>query len=78
MLKTLASWALWAAVLQLVGTALVVWGVKVVSNTDSEYSDGRKVHRFAGIERERAWAVTLGLWLLFIGLACQVVAAIYP
>jgi hypothetical protein len=64
-----------AALLQLIGTALIVWGLKVTSDTGAEYYDGTKVTPYAGIVREHPWAITSGVWLLLLGLAIQVVVA---
>ena len=65
-----------AALLQLIGTALIVWGLKVTSNTGAEYHDGARVIPHAGIVREHQWAITWGVRLLLLGLTIQVVAAV--
>ena len=72
--------SLWAGVFQLVGTALIVWGLKVTTQTGGEIhfygTGGPPAHQHAGIVREHPWVVTCGIWLLLLGLALQVVAAI--
>ena len=75
----LLHWPLWAGVCQLVGTTLIVWGLKVTTDTGASYllleeSKGPLPH--AGIVREHPRAVTAGICLLLLGLALQVVAAV--
>ncbi len=75
----LLRWSLWAGVFQLVGTALIVWGLKVTTDTGASYlllEESKDPLLHAGIVREHPRAVTAGIWLLLIGLALQVVAAI--
>jgi len=83
--KSLASvllrWSLWAAVFQLVGTALIVWGLKVTTQQEGGdiYFFGREgppLYPHAAVQREHPTAVTWGVWLLLLGLALQVVAAV--
>jgi hypothetical protein len=77
-----------SAGLQLVGSGLIVWGLKVVSMprgltlvrdpTPEEIAANKKppaTTAAAGIVREHGWAVTLGVVLLLIGLALAVVMA---
>jgi hypothetical protein len=79
-LETLLRLSLWAGVCQLIGTALIVWGLKVTTQTgDTLYfygKDGPPAHQHAAIVREHPWAVMWGVWVLLLGLALQVVAAI--
>jgi len=80
-LDILLRWSLWAAVLQFVGTALVVWGLKVTTDTRASYlllEESSQPLPHAGIVREHPWVVTLGVWLLLFGLLLQVIAAILP
>lgn len=67
-----------SALLQLIGTALVAWGLKVVSNPDvvTFYPEHGKPLPHAGIVREHPWAVTWGVRLLLLGLTLQVVATV--
>jgi hypothetical protein len=77
LLDKVCSVALWAALLQLVGSGLLVWGLKLSSDMGTWYTDeSGKPRPYAGITREHPWAVTFGLWALFVGLALQVVAAL--
>ncbi len=66
---------------QLVETALIVWGLKVTTQTGGTIywygKDGPPAHEHAAIVREHPWAITVGIWLLLIGLALQVVAAMF-
>ena len=68
-----------AAIFQLVGTALIVWGLKVTTDTRASYlllEESKEPLPHAGIVREHPWVVTVGIWLVLLGLALQVVAAI--
>lgn len=67
------------------GTALIVWGLKVVSNsralifenrTQEEIDADKNRLTAAGIMREHEWAVTWGVWLLLSGLTLAVVVAV--
>jgi hypothetical protein len=61
------------------GTTLIVWGLKVTKDTGASYlllNSSTDPLPHAGIVREHPWAVTWGLWLLLLGFALQVVAAI--
>ena len=67
-----------SALCQLVGTALVVWGLKITSNPDPvtfKRGFGTPLPS-AGIVREHQQALTWGVWLLLAGLALQVVVAV--
>jgi hypothetical protein len=79
-LTVLARVSFWAAVLELVGTALIVWGLKLTPNTGAWYrppgENAREIPH-AGIVREHPWAVTVGTWLLLLGLALQVIASVF-
>jgi hypothetical protein len=77
--ETLRRLSLWASIFQLVGTALIVWGLKITTDTGASYlllEESKKPLSHAGIVREHAWAVTWGVWLLLLGLALQVVTAV--
>ena len=78
--EVLLRCSVWAAVFQHVGTALIVWGLKVVQQEGGGINfygkGGPPRYAAAGIVREHPWMVTLGIWLLLLGLALQVVAAI--
>jgi len=68
-----------AGVCQFIGTAFIVWGLKVTKDTGASYLllNSRTVPLpHAGIVREHPWAVIWSVWLLLLGLALQVVAAI--
>jgi hypothetical protein len=69
-----------SALLQLIGTALIVWGLKIVTNTDvvTFYPEYGRPLPSAGIVREHAWSVTWGAQVLLAGLAVQVVVSSYP
>jgi len=69
-----------AAALQLVGTALLVWGLKVGSNpsTITFYNEEGQAFPAAGIMREHEWAITWGVRLLLLGLALAVVTSAAP
>jgi hypothetical protein len=75
----LLRWSVWAAVFQLVGAALIWWGLKITTDTGASnllQEESTEPLPHAGIVRERPWAVKWGTGLLFLGLALQVVAAI--
>jgi hypothetical protein len=80
MTNILLRWSLWAGVCRFIGTALIVWGLKVTTQTGGEIhfygKDGPPTHQHAAIIREHPLVVTLGIWLLLLGLALQVVAAV--
>ncbi len=69
-----------AAVLQLVGAGLIVWGLKVTTQNPKDVitwvPEGGQPHPQAAIVREHPWMVTVGTSLLLVGLALQVVAAV--
>jgi len=69
-----------AALFQLVGTGLRVWGLKVTKNKPGVgpllLESSETPLPTAAIVREHPWAVTAGLGLLLGGLALQVVAAL--
>jgi len=72
-----------SALCQLVGTALIVWGLKVVSNPTAlvflrDRTPGEpetEPPQPASIAREHPWAFTWGAGLLLLGLTLQVAAA---
>jgi len=72
--------ALWAAVFQLVGTTLVVWGLRITASGSGYEIDGdgssRTEHPLAVVWKEHPLAFAVGVWLLLLGLALQVVAAL--
>ncbi len=68
--------AVGAAVLQLIGTWLIVWGLKLTSDMGISDEVGGRVIHYAGIVREHPRALTWGIRLLLLGLALQVVAAV--
>jgi hypothetical protein len=74
---TLLCWLpLVSASCQLVGTALIVYGLRLTSDMGAWSSDGAREVPVAGIVREHPWAVRVGPWLLGLaGLALQVVVA---
>lgn len=67
-----------SATLQLVGTALIVWGLRFTSATGVVYHPpgGAREIPHAGIVREHPWALKVGPWLLLAGLSLQVVVAL--
>ena len=71
-----------SAVFQLIGTALIVWGLKVTSNpvaltlVRDRRPGEAEPPRAAGIVREHEWAVSTGVWLLLAGLALAVVVTV--
>jgi hypothetical protein len=65
-----------SALLQLLGTALIVWGLDLTSDMGAWSSNGTREVPVAGIVREHPWAVKIGPWLLLAGLALQVVVAL--
>ena len=72
-------WAFLAALLQLVGSALVVWGPKIAPYPEGiVFGDGKREVAAAVAFRDRPWATRMGLVVLFLGLALQVGAAICP
>jgi hypothetical protein len=79
-LETLLRLSLWAGVCQFIGTVLIVWSLKVTTQAGGTVylygKDGPPAHQHAAIVREHPWAVKWGVWVLLLGLALQVVAAI--
>jgi hypothetical protein len=69
-----------SAVFQLIGTALIVWGLKVTTDTGVSRllfgSSADDPLPSAGIVREHPWAVTWGVRLLHAGLALAVVVTV--
>jgi hypothetical protein len=67
-----------STVFQLIGTALIVWGLRFTSDTGVTYHPpgGRREIPHAGIVREHPWAVAVGPWLLLAGLALAVVVTV--
>jgi hypothetical protein len=79
LLDLLLRWSVWAAVCQLVGTALIVWGLKVTTDTGTSFlllEDSKAPLPHAGIVREHPRALRWGIRLLLFGLVLQVVAAV--
>ncbi len=76
----LLRWSFWAAVFQLVGTALVVWGLRITASGSGYEIDGdsssRTEHPLAVVWKEDPRAFAVGVRLLLLGLALQVVAAV--
>jgi hypothetical protein len=70
-----------SAISLLIGSALLLWGLKVVpvSNPFNSFvrdSPGEAEKRPGPVKREHPWAVTLGTVLSLMGLALLVVAGI--
>ena len=65
-----------SALLQLIGTALIVYGLRFTSDMGAWYGRAGKEIPYSGIVREHAWAITVGPWLLLLGLALQVITAV--
>ena len=70
-----------SAVLQLVGTALIVWGLRIRESRTIEEGIGwppseAKEYSLALIEHHWPRLFTCGKWLLLAGLALAVVAAV--
>jgi hypothetical protein len=69
-----------AALFQLVGTGLIVWGLKVTKDKPGVrrllLESSATPLPTAAIVREHPWAVNVGLGLLLGGLVLQVVAAL--
>ncbi len=72
-----SRWSLWAAVCQLVGTALIVWGLRIKPSEQILESRGDGIERpLAVVWKEHPCAFAAGVSVLLLGLALQVVAAI--
>jgi hypothetical protein len=68
--------AVGAAVLQLTGTALIVWGLRIKSSeTAWEVKHGQE-RPHATVHKAHPCAFAVGVILLLLGLALQVVAAV--
>lgn len=68
-----------SAVCQLVGTALIVWGLRITTDSGASYfllEESKKPLPHAGIVSEHKWAFTLGVVLLLAALALAVVVAV--
>ncbi len=70
--------AVGAAVLQLIGTFLIVWGLKITTDMGAWHYPGygEKEIPYAGVVQEHPRALKWGIRLLLLGLALQVVAAL--
>lgn len=65
-----------AVVLQLIGIVLLVWGLKVErSGLVSEAEGGQDGPRVI-IKHRRPRVFSVGIWLLLLGLALQMIAAV--
>ncbi len=71
--------AVGAAILQLRGTALIVWGLTLKQSESASEGrmDGSELP-FGVIEHHRPRILFWGTWLLLLCLALQVVAAVLP